>query len=312
MPASPRRPILVVGESLVDVVTHADGTRHEHAGGSPANVAVALARLGAPTELATAYADDRLGRLLDTHLQAAGVALAGDPHILSRTSTAAARLDRSGAAAYDFDLDGELAEPIPTAPPLLVHTGSLAAVLEPGASTVAATVARLSGVATVSYDINARPAATGAGPDLVRRVEALVAATDIVKASDEDLATLYPGRETAACAHHLLGLGAGAVVVTWGGHGASCFSERGRVDSPAQDVRVEDTIGAGDSFCAATLDGLRRLGLLGAERRGELRALSLEGWSGVLERAGRAAAITVSRPGADPPTCLELDGAVRA
>jgi fructokinase len=300
------RPILVVGESLVDVVRGSDGSVEEHAGGSPANVAVALARLGANVELTTAYADDRLGKLLDVRFAEAGVRFAGDPHVLGHTSSAIASIDAAGAASYVFDIAGELARPAPSSAPLLIHTGSLAAVLEPGSATIAATIGRLAETATVSYDINARPAASGIGAEIVRRVEAIAAVSDIVKASDEDLATLYPDRDGPSSARHLLALGAGAVVETRGEGGSTCHTADGQIDCPAVPVRVVDTIGAGDSFCAAMLDGLRLQGLLGAEHRDDLRRLPLEAWELVLIRAARAAAITVSRPGADPPSSAEL------
>lgn len=298
---------LVIGEALVDIVAQPDGTSIEHPGGSPANVAVALSRLGTTVGLSTAYGDDRLGALLDRHFAEAGVTMVGDPHGLDHTSSAVATIDETGAASYVFDLHWELRSPEPADPPLLVHTGSLGAVLEPGAGTVVAAIAALAATATISYDINARPAATGVNPELVARVDALVAVSDVVKASDEDLETLYPGAGVEETVRRILDLGAGAVVVTWGGRGASCFSAAGRLDIAGERVEVADTIGAGDSFCAALLDGLRRRDLLGAARRSDLRGLSLEGWREVMARANRAAAITVSRPGANPPTAAELE-----
>ncbi len=302
-----KRSVLVIGECLVDIVNNSDGSVSEHPGGSPANVAVALARLGTPVELATAYADDRLGALLDQHLADSGVALAVDPHVLDHTSSAVATIGPTGSASYVFDIAGALPHPTPAEPPLLVHTGSLGAVMEPGAATVAATLAELAGASTVSYDVNARPAATGVSPELVAQVETLVALSDVVKASDEDLETFFPDASPEASAERLLSLGAGAVVVTWGGRGATCHTRAGSVETPSVKVDVADTIGAGDSFCAAMLDGLRRADLLGAERREALRALPLDAWRDIIARANRAAAITVSRPGANPPTEAELD-----
>ena len=301
---------LVIGEALVDIVHQPDGTTVEHPGGSPANVAVALSRLGTTVGLATAYGDDRLGDLLDQHFADAQVSLVGDPHGLDHTSSALATIDATGAASYVFDLDWSLEAVRPVDPPLLVHTGSLGAVMEPGAATVVETITALRDTATISYDINARPAATGISPELVSRVDALVAVSDVVKASDEDLETLYPDRGVEAAADRILALGAGAVVVTWGGQGASCFSAAGRVDIDGLRVDVADTIGAGDSFCAALLDGLRRRDLLGGARRSDLRGLSRAGWTEVMARANQAAAITVSRPGANPPTASELDAAL--
>lgn len=298
---------LVIGEALVDIVHHADGSQVEHAGGSPANVAVGLERLGTPVELLTAYADDRLGALLSEHFARTGVALAADPHVLERTSSAVATLDADGAASYVFDLAWDLRPLELDGSPLLVHTGSLGAVLEPGGAVVADILERLREVATVSYDVNARPAATGHSEALVAQVERLVAVSDVVKASDEDLLALYPDVTVADSVARFLELGAGAVVVTWGGAGATCHTPAGDFRIDAETVRVADTIGAGDSFCAAMLDGLRRADLLGGVRRPALRGLTLDRWRDILLRANRAAAITVSRPGANPPTAAELD-----
>ncbi len=106
----PGRSVLVVGESLVDIVHGADGRTIEYAGGSAANVAVALARLGRPVRFATAWADDERGRVLADHLARAGVALASDPHALDRTATAAATIGADGAASYEFDLEWRIGE----------------------------------------------------------------------------------------------------------------------------------------------------------------------------------------------------------
>src|SRR3954454_18626525 len=97
--------VLVVGESLIDIVHAADGTTREYAGGSAANVAVALARLERPVRFVTAWADDERGRVLAEHTAAAGVQLAAPPHVLARTATAAATIGADGAATYEFDLD---------------------------------------------------------------------------------------------------------------------------------------------------------------------------------------------------------------
>ena len=297
---------LVVGESLVDIVHAADGTTLEYAGGSAANVAVALARLGRPVRFATAWADDQRGAVLAAHLEHAGVALATDPHVLHRTATAAATIGADGAASYVFDLEWRLGQVLPEPAPVVVHACSLGAVVEPGADQVRALIGRLREVATISYDVNARPAITGTGPDVVELVERLVALSDVVKASDEDLGSLYPDLDTTAAARHLLALGPAAVVVTRGGEGASWFSRDVAAEVASLPVEVADTIGAGDTFGAATIDALWDRGLLGAGRRDALHAISAELAGEVLAHAARAAAVTVSRPGADPPYRTEL------
>jgi fructokinase len=173
----------------------------------------------------------------------------------------------------------------------------LGAVLSPGAADVRRLLERLRPTATISYDVNARPAVTGAGPEVVRAVEDVVAIADLVKASDEDLEALYPADTVEQSVARLLALGPAAVVVTRGRDGATWFHAAGRVDAPSTDVEVADTIGAGDTFGAAMLDALAELDAFG----GRLAALDASDIETVLRRAARAAAVTVSRPGADPP-----------
>src|SRR4051812_34994406 len=184
--------VLVVGEALIDIVQRPDGTIVEHAGGSAANVAVALARLGRPVQLLTAYGDDEHGTLLARHLNQSAVGLVGDPHSLDRTATATATLGDDGSATYTFDIVWRL-NPVPDVTPPAIHACSIGAVLEPGAADVRRLLEDLRPQATVSYDINARPAVTGLGPDVVRAIEEVIALADLVKASDEDLHALYPG-----------------------------------------------------------------------------------------------------------------------
>jgi fructokinase len=292
---------LVVGESLVDIVHRADGSSVEYAGGSAANVAVALARLGRPVELATAFADDERGAALARHLNQSAVGLAGDPHTLERTSTALATLGADGSASYTFDIEWRLPD-VGEPNPRVVHTSSLGAVLEPGAEQVLALLERLRGGATVTYDLNARPAVTGTGPELVAAVERVVALADLVRASDEDLEVLYPGQPVEAVVGHLLECGPAAVIVTWGGTGTAWFAGDLRVVEASVAVEVSDTIGAGDTFGAAVIDGLWERDALG----GRLPALERSDIGSILRHAARAAAVTVSRPGADPPYRHEL------
>lgn len=294
--------MLVVGEALVDVVHAPDGSVVERPGGSAANVAVALARLGRPVRFATAYAEDRLGGLLRDHLDAAGVSVAGDPHVIERTSSAVARVGPEGGAAYDFDLDWRLG-PVPLEPvPLAVHACSLGAVVEPGTGDVVALLEALRDRATVTYDVNARPSITGTGADLVAAVERVVALADLVKLSDEDLEALWPDLAVDDAARRLVGLGPAAVVVTRGGEGATWFAAGAEVQVAARPAEVADTIGAGDTFSAALVDGLWTHGLLG----GRLPALDEDVVVELLTHAARCAAVTVSRPGADPPYRAEL------
>lgn len=302
------RDVLVVGEALVDIVRAADGSTAEYAGGSAANVAVALARLDRSVRFATSYAADAHGRLIADHLTAAGVRLANDPAAVARTSTALATIGTDGAASYVFDLEWTLNAVTEKPVPLVVHTCSLGAVLLPGADQVLALLTRLREHATISYDVNARPAITGTGPDLVARVERMVAISDLVKASDEDLDALYPHLDHVEAARLLLALGPAAVVITRGAEGATWVAAQDEVEVLSRPVVVVDTIGAGDTFGAALIDALWERGRLGAEGREALRSLHADEVAAVLAHAAAAAAVTVSRPGADPPYRSELGG----
>lgn len=301
---------LVVGEALVDVVLHPDGSRTEHPGGSPANVAIGLARLGRRADLLTWLADDVHGDLVRRHLAESGVhVLTGSP-TPARTSVATATLDPQGAATYAFDLEWAL--PSSWAEddddPLVVHTGSIAAVLPPGGPATVELVESRRATSTVTYDPNLRPALMGDPATVLPVVERLVRAADVVKVSDEDLAWLLPGVAPAEVAEQWCGLGPALVVVTHGGEGAFAVTARGaRLTVPAPRVTVADTVGAGDSFMGGLVDGLWSAGLLGADRRDALHDVDGETVVAVLARCARIAAITVSRSGANPPWSSELD-----
>lgn len=306
---------LVVGEALVDVV-HARGTTREHPGGSPANVALGLARLGRPARLLTRLVDDERGRRVQEHLHRSGVELAA-PLLPAdggaRTSTAQARVGDDGGAQYEFDLEWSLPQDVLAqvlAPeggrPLVVCTGSLGTALEPGAAQVARLLEALRATTTVVYDPNLRPSIIGPAQDVRGGVEALVGAADVVKLSAEDAEWLLPDRPAAETARSWLGLGPAVVVLTRGGGGALAVCAGGEVDEPGRAVEVADTVGAGDSFTGGLVDALWSAGLLGADRRGALAAVPLDVLAGCVRAAGEVAAVTVSRPGADPPTRAEL------
>jgi fructokinase len=297
---------LVIGESVADIVRAPGQADVPHPGGSPANVAYGLARLGLDTALLTQLGADPMGELISAHLRSAGVRLLSDGQEGVRTPTALVTLDAGGHADYAFDIEWTLR---PTQVPFVprhVHLGSIAAVTAPGAEPAAALVESLRGQATVSYDPNVRPALMGEYQEAVRRVERCVALSDLVKASDEDLAWLYPGIAVSEVAARWLALGPALVLVTRGGDGASVFTCSERITAPAVTTAVVDTVGAGDSFMSATLDALDALDLLGAPARPGLAALDAAAVDGILAHAGRAAAVTVSRAGANPPNRQEL------
>lgn len=288
--------VLVVGEALVDVVHRTDGSVAEHPGGSPANVALGLGRLGRRADLLTDLGDDARGGVVRDWLVAAGARLL--PVAPGRrTSTATARLRADGSAAYEFDLSWEPRGDVDPTAYDVVHTGSIAAVLDPGAGTVRDLLERAQGAATITYDPNARPAIMGDRAESARRVEALVGLADVVKVSDEDLAWLYPGADPAAVIVEWRERGPAVVAVTLGAEGVLAVGDGALVEVPAVPTPVVDTVGAGDTFMAALVDGVLALGLA---------AVAGARLETVLGRAARAAAINVARPGASPPTTAEL------
>ena len=292
---------LVIGEALVDVVERADGSVSEHAGGSPANVAVGLARLGRDTMLATALGDDRHGELVCGHLAGSGVRLSdGSVKPGQVTSSAHAVLDDAGAATYSFDVRWDPDLGVLDSDFLVVHTGSMAAAMEPGASSVLDLLRDRRPASTISYDVNARPALMG-HPDVARaRVREFAAASDVVKASDEDLAWLEPLLSWEEAAAALLALGPAAVVVTLGAKGAAVVTREGHGSVPAPLVSVVDTVGAGDSFNAALLDALWSRSVLGGQHRAALARLPLDAWLEIGAYAARLAALSTTRAGAQP------------
>ena len=298
---------LVIGEALIDIVRPIDGPAQEYVGGSPLNVAIGLARLGHDVELACSIGDDPHGRAVRAHLAADGVPLTEGSASAARTPTATATLDESGSATYEFDIEW--------APPALpggfahLHTGSIGATLQPGATTVREAVEAARATTTISYDPNARPSLMGDPHDVRSDVEQLVGLSDVVKASDEDVRWLYgedvPLAEVAALWAQL---SPPLVVITRGGEGALVHLSMGlTVDLPGRTVEVVDTVGAGDSFMSGLLSGLLDAGLLGgSDARDRLRTATLAQVRPALERALATSAITVSRAGAQPPTRAEI------
>lgn len=300
---------LVVGEALIDIVRPVGAPTTEHVGGSPLNVAIGLARLGHPARLAAYFANDTYGDLIARHLAADDVALVEGSLGAERTPTAAATLDETGSATYEFDLAWDLPYPLPTDIGHL-HTGSIAAALQPGAEKVAEAMLAARDHATVSFDPNPRPTLIGDAHDVRARLEQLIGYSDVVKASDEDIAWLYgaggdPGQVLALWGQ----LGPSLVVMTRGGDGALMHvTATGETESVAgRSVSVVDTVGAGDSFQSGLLSGLLDPGLLGsADARSRLRAANLSDLRPAVDRAIETSAITVSRAGANPPSRAEL------
>jgi fructokinase len=301
---------LVIGESLVDIVERRGRVTGEHVGGSPLNVAVGLARLRRDVDFLTHIGNDRHGRRIAEYVNAAGVQLvSGSTTAASRTATAQATVKADGSADYQFDLDWQLSGTPPVAPPVFIHTGSIAAVQEPGCLAVAALIDTYRVSATVTFDPNVRPALI-VDRDLARgRIEHLVERSDVVKLSEEDLRWIDPDRPPERLASTWLALGPSIVAVTMGARGAMAVCAAGEARVAARPVQVVDTVGAGDAFMAGLIDALWAMDLLGADRRGELRGIGLNALTAALEEASLSSALTIARAGADLPDRAALDAA---
>jgi fructokinase len=297
---------LVIGESLIDIVGD-----DEHVGGSPLNVAVGLGRLGRDVDFLTCIGDDPYGRRIAEYVNAAGVQLVSESRTAERTATARATVAEDGSADYVFDLDWRLSGAPPVAPPLFVHTGSIAAVQDPGCLAVAALIDTYRVSATVTFDPNVRPSLIADREQAVARIEHLIERSDIVKVSEEDLRWIDPDRSTEQIARTWLALGPALVVVTMADQGAIAVCAAGEARVPTRAVQVVDTVGAGDSFMAGLLDALWGSGLLGGDRRTALRGIEVDALTAALEAASLSSALTVARAGADLPDRAALEAASR-
>lgn len=300
--------ILVIGESVMDIITHGDEELHRP-GGSPMNVAVGLARLGSDVELLTQLGSDAAGDAITRHLHDAGVVIHGASRIAGPTSTAHATLQADGSAMYEFDIVWRLPS-TRISPRRLIHTGSIGAILEPGAGEVRRIIQRQPD-ALVCFDPNIRPAVMGTRDDVRRLVEEISAYAHVVKMSEEDVAWLYPGAGPESVAESLTAAGVELAIVTLGADGCILRTPTLALRLPAYPTSVVDTVGAGDSFTSALLFEIVRLDLVDIVREG---GLTRQQATGLARRAMAAAAITVSRQGAQPPTLdeLELFGVPRA
>lgn len=288
--------VVVVGEALIDIVNSPEG-QTEYPGGSPANVAYGLGRLDVKAGLLTAVGRDSRGAAIAAHLASAGVVVLPGSQSLAKTATATAEIAADGSAEYTFDIEWNLGPAALPYAPKVLHTGSIATFLEPGAANVRTLLEQAQGGCIVTYDPNIRTDLLGSHGEALRIFEELVPLTSVVKLSDDDAFWLYPGKSLEESAQHILGLGAGLAVVTRGAQGSLMATRHTQLTVPAVTSVVADTIGAGDSYMSALILGLLLRGSQGLAPT-------------VLERIGQtasmAASITVGRPGANPPTHREL------
>ncbi len=301
--------IAVVGEALTDCVQRVEASDvAEVPGGSPMNVAIGLGRLGHDVVLAARWGLDSRGEAIADHVTKSQVNVIEQASGLSQTSTATALIHADGSAEYVFDLAWDLTpDMVPATGYAHVHTGSIGATLEPGAGAVWSIAHRERAAgASVSYDPNARPQIMGSREKVLPRVEAMLDISDVVKASDEDLAWFYPGvsvPDVVAAWHER---GVALVIITEGKEGLHAFSHKAQISLPTRAHTVVDTIGAGDSVMSGVIHALAKRSLLGSGSVAQLRALDAEHLTEILGFALDCAAVTVAREGANPPWLTEL------
>lgn len=301
--------ILCCGEALIDMLPRkseqGESAFAPHTGGAVFNTAIALGRLGAPAGYFGGLSRDLFGRLLEEDLRAAHVDAGLAPRSDAPTTLAFVTL-RDGHATYAFYDENTagrmLAERDLPALPDSVKTlffGGISLVSEPCADSFAALAAREADKRLIMLDPNIRPGFIRDEPRYRARLERILAHADVVKVSDEDLDWITGDTNPNALIAH----GVKLVLMTRGAEGVSAVSAHGTRNLPANRVEVVDTVGAGDTFNAGFLAGLHQAGL--ASKPG-FAAADLDALAPAITLGMRAAAVTVSRAGANPPWAHEL------
>lgn len=305
--------VIVAGEALVDLVPQDGGSLLPLLGGSPYNVAVGAGRLATPTHYLGVLSNDRFGEQLAQRLTSDGVDLDLATRSETPTTLAVVHLDDDARASYAFYLDGTSAGTFGDAAPaelpvdaaLHVSLGAVTLVTDPAGVATRALLERERGRRLLSLDPNVRPTVIDDLASYARVVDEVVRGLDLVKVSDEDLAALHPDRDPLDVAADWAVSGPGLVVVTRGPDGATALRPDGEhIEVPGRRVDVVDTVGAGDAFTSGLLSWLDDHGALAG--REALAALDAAAIRNALERAIQVAAITCTRPGADPPRRSEL------
>jgi fructokinase len=300
--------IVVAGEALVDVVLDRDGGLAGHPGGGPYNVARTVGRLGRPVAYLGRISTDAFGGRLRRELEADGVGLETVVPTDAPTTLALAEIGEGGSARYRFysaetsapGLTLDAAAAVMPADAAAFCVGTLGLVLEPMASTLEALVGRVGDDTLVALDPNCRPTVIRDPAAYRLRIRRLLARSDVIKASDDDLEWLDPGADPADAARAMVAQDGAVALVTRGPKGALVVTRDEIVEIEAPRVDVVDTIGAGDAFMGAFLArwSARGLGRADLGRRDEV--------VGAARYAAAVAADTCTRAGADPPRAAEM------
>ena len=292
--------IWVCGEVLIDVLPTSPVV-----GGGPANTAKSLARLGHAVDFVGGISTDAYGQMARKELERDGVGLGLALESNKPTCTATVQLDSAGVATYKFVIDETatfefspawLPDPERLKPSVL-HIGTLATVVEPGAAVLFDWAVKCAEFAPIVFDPNVRPSFLGDREKYCQAVEKWVGISSVVKLSDEDIAWLYPDQSLDEVAHRWLEGETSLVVVTRGAKGIIGYTQGASEEVEGVRVDVVDTVGAGDTVGAILVEGVVQHSVAG---------LVGHTLNTVLHRAAVAAGITVSRAGAQPPRMHEL------
>jgi fructokinase len=297
--------VWVVGEVLIDLIPEG-GDRKPIVGGGPANTAKALSKIGIDTQFIDGISTDDYGQMAKDELVSAGVKLDYVKFSDKPTCLAIVSLSDSGSASYEFIIENTAtfdftSDWLPNSKsegPSLLHIGTLATAIEPGASVLFEWAQSVAKVAPIVFDPNIRPAVMSDRNLYVEQVERWVFISSAVKVSDVDIRWLYPTLDIDQVVNNWLAKGPSLIVVTYGDKGLAGYRVGERVFVDAVKVLVADTVGAGDTVGAILVEAIVKDGL------DTLSGVRLEM---MLKRAAKAAGITVSRSGANPPTLKEID-----
>lgn len=304
--------ILCCGDALIDMLPRklpgGEPVLLPVTGGAAFNTAIALGRLGVPSGFLSGLSSDLFGRRLEADLRYSGV----NYSICKRSNrpTTLAFVEMAGSDArysfYDEGTAGRMlaANDIPKLQDGIqaLHFGALSLMQEPCGTTYETVARREAEHRVISLDPNIRPDAIQNERAYRERLQRLIALSDIVKVSVDDLAWIDPTNGASTIREWVVG-GTSIVVLTNGAQGAMAYRANGEVHIPAREVKVVDTVGAGDAFGAGMLAGLYRLGLM---TKPALAQATMEDMEKALQLASEVAAVVVSRAGANPPWRHEL------
>ena len=298
--------IWVCGEVLIDLIPRGD-KKVAIVGGGPANTAKALALLGFDSYFIDGISSDAYGQKAKAELLYDGVNLKYAHFTDKPTCTADVSLDAEGVASYVFAIDGSatfdfshdwLPDPLEIKPAVL-QIGTLATIVEPAAGILHEWAMKVAEVAPIVFDPNVRSSVMSDRDKYQAAVAKWTAISAVIKVSEDDLAWLYPERDQLDVAAQWLEEGAALVIITKGSYGLIGITAQGSVSVPGVKVEVVDTVGAGDTVGAIVVEAIVERGLVN---------LHGEVLREVLTRAAKAASITCSRAGANPPTRAEIEG----